>query len=154
MVKKGELSKYDYIHFATHGLVNSQYPELSGLLLAQNKASVEDGILYTGEIYGLDLKADLVTLSACETALGKRVEGEGLRGLTTSFLFAGARTVVVSLWKVADESTSQLMINFYNELLTGKDKSTALRDAKLSLLKDANYANPFYWSPFVQIGGN
>ncbi len=154
LVKKGELSKYDYIHFATHGLMNSQYPELSGLLLAQNKTSAEDGILYTGEIYGLDLKAELVTLSACETALGKRVEGEGVRGLTTAFLFAGAHTVVVSLWKVADESTSQLMINFYNHLLSGKDKSLALREAKLALLRDANYSNPFYWAPFVQIGGN
>lgn len=154
LIKKGELSKYDYIHFATHGLVNSQYPELSGLLLAQNKASAEDGILYTGEIYGLDLKAELVTLSACETALGKRVEGEGVRGLTAAFLFAGARTVVVSLWKVADESTAQLMINFYNQLLSGKDKSSALREAKLALLRDANYANPFYWAPFVQVGAN
>lgn len=154
LIKKGELGKYDYIHFATHGIVNSQYPELSGLLLAQNKQSPEDGILYTGEIFGLDLKAQLVTLSACETALGKRVEGEGVRGLTSAFLVAGARTVVVSLWKVADESTAKLMISFYNQLLSGKDKASALREAKLSLLRESKYAHPFYWAPFVQIGSN
>ncbi len=152
LIKKGELARYDYIHFATHGLVNAQYPELSGLLLAQNKQSVEDGILYTGEIFGLKLKAQLVTLSACETALGKRVEGEGVRGLTSAFLLAGARTVVVSLWKVADESTARLMISFYNQLLSGKDKASSLREAKLSLLHDSKYAHPFYWAPFVQIG--
>jgi len=154
LIKKGELATYDYIHFATHGFVNTQYPELSGLLLSQNANSKEDGILYTGEILGLNLKANLVTLSACETALGKKIEGEGVRGLTTSFLFAGARNVVASLWKVADESTSTLMITFYDELLSGKDKATALRLAKQRLLSDEKYKHPYYWAPFIQVGGN
>ncbi|HRI78020.1 MAG TPA: CHAT domain-containing protein, partial [Cyclobacteriaceae bacterium] len=154
LIKKGELNDFDYIHFATHGFVNAQYPELSGLLLTQDANSAEDGILYTGEILGLNLKADLVTLSACETALGKKVAGEGVRGLTTAFLFAGAKSVVASLWKVADESTSILMIAFYTELLSGKDKASALRAAKLTLINGGKYYHPFYWAPFVQIGGN
>lgn len=152
LIKKGELANYDFIHFATHGFVNSQYPELSGLLLTQDSSSTEDGILYTGEILGLTLKAELVTLSACETALGKKIEGEGVRGLTTAFLFAGARSVISSLWKVADESTSLLMIDFYNQLHSGKDKVSALRAAKQSLLKSEKYNHPFYWAPFIQIG--
>lgn len=154
LIKKGELSNYDYIHFATHGFVNAQYPELSGLLLTQDAKSAEDGILYTGEILGLNLKANLVTLSACETALGKKFEGEGVRGLTSAFILAGARNVISSLWKVADESTSLLMIEFYSGLLSGKDKATALRDAKLSLIKSGEYYQPYYWAPFIQIGSN
>jgi CHAT domain-containing protein len=154
LIKKGELAGYDFIHFATHGFVNSQYPELSGLLLAQNPRSAEDGVLYSGEILSLTLKAELVTLSACETALGKKIEGEGVRGLTTAFLFAGARSVVASLWKVADESTSLLMISFYSELLSGKDKASALRQAKRNLISTGKFSNPYYWAPFIQIGGN
>ncbi len=154
LIKKGELANYDYVHFATHGFVNSQYPDLSGLLLTQDKNSSEDGILYTGEILGLTLKAELVTLSACETALGKKIEGEGVRGLTPAFLFAGARSVISSLWKVADESTSLLMIEFYTQLLSGKDKATALKLAKQSLIKDARFNHPYYWAPFIQTGAN
>ncbi|MBS1977504.1 MAG: CHAT domain-containing protein [Bacteroidetes bacterium] len=154
LIKKGELADFDYIHFATHGFVNSQYPDLSGLLLAQEKDSSEDGILYSGEIAALTLRADLVTLSACETALGKKIEGEGVRGLTTAFMMAGARSVIASLWKVADESTAQLMIAFYTELLSGKDKASALKDAKKKLLSDSKYSHPYYWAPFIQIGSN
>jgi len=154
LIKSGELNNFDYIHLATHGFVNSQYPELSGLLLTQDSKSGEDGVLYTGEILGLHFNAELVTLSACETALGKKIEGEGLRGLTTAFLFAGARNVIASLWKVSDESTAELMITFYTQLLSGKDKATALREAKLSLIKSEKYNHPYYWAPFVQIGAN
>jgi CHAT domain-containing protein/Flp pilus assembly protein TadD len=154
LIKQGEFAKYDYIHLATHGFVNGQYPELSGLLLTQDSASAEDGILYSGEILGLSIHADLVTLSACETALGKKIEGEGVRGLSSAFLMAGASNVIASLWKVADESTASLMVAFYTELLNGKDKATALRDAKLSLLHSDRYRHPYYWAPFIQIGRN
>jgi CHAT domain-containing protein len=154
LINKGELENFDYIHLATHGFVNSQYPELSGLLLTQDSKSKEDGVLYTGEILGLNLNAELVTLSACETALGKKVEGEGVRGLSTAFLLAGSKNVIASLWKVSDESTSKLMIEFYTQLLSGKDKASALRLAKLSLIKTENYSHPYYWAPFVQIGVN
>ena len=154
LIKKGELEKFNIIHLATHGFVNSQYPELSGLLLTQDPKSTEDGILYTGEILGLSLHAELVTLSACETALGKKIEGEGVRGLSTAFLFAGAKNVIASLWKVSDASTSELMIEFYSELLSGKDKATSLRLAKLRLIKSSNFNNPYYWAPFIQVGTN
>jgi len=154
LIKKGEFSRYDYIHLATHGFVNGQYPELSGLLLTQDSTSAEDGILYSGEILGLSMHADLVTLSACETALGKKIEGEGVRGLSSAFLMAGASNVVASLWKVADESTASLMVSFYTELLNGKDKAAALRDAKLSLLRSEQYRHPYYWAAFIQIGRN
>jgi len=153
-IKQGELENFDYIHLATHGFVNSQYPELSGLLLTQDPKSTEDGILYSGEILGLKLNAQLVTLSACETALGKKIEGEGIRGLSTAFIFAGAKNVIASLWKVSDQSTSELMIEFYTELLSGKDKATSLRLAKLSLINTEKYNHPYYWAPFVQIGAN
>lgn len=154
LIKKGEFSRYDYIHLATHGFVNGQYPELSGLLLTQDSTSAEDGILYSGEILGLSMHADLVTLSACETALGKKIEGEGVRGLSSAFMMAGASNVVASLWKVADESTASLMVSFYTELLNGKDKASALRDAKLALLRNEQYRHPYYWAPFIQIGRN
>jgi CHAT domain-containing protein len=111
-------------------------------------------VLYTGEILALELNAQLVTLSACETALGKKVEGEGVRGLSTAFLFAGAKNVIASLWKVSDESTAELMIEFYTELLSGKDKATSLRLAKLRLIKSEAFSHPYYWAPFIQVGAN
>lgn len=152
VVKSGELEHYRYIHFATHGIINDQNPRLSGLLLSQDSTSSEDGILYSGEIYGLKLNAELVVLSACETGLGKIVQGEGVMGLTRGWLYAGTRNIMVSLWKVADASTSELMIEFYNQLLEGRSKSAALRSAKMKLLDNAEYADPYYWAPFVLIG--
>ncbi len=151
-LKAEEFHTYPYLHFATHGFVDEDNPALSGLLLAADTTSAEDGILYAGEIYNLGLKADLVTLSACETGLGKLAAGEGVIGLTRAFLYAGAANLIVSLWQVADESTSELMIHFYGNLLTGQTKSAALQAAKNKLLESAQYADPYYWSPFVLIG--
>ncbi|MDQ4141267.1 MAG: CHAT domain-containing protein [Bacteroidota bacterium] len=151
-LKSRDLSSSNYLHLATHGFVNESFPELSGLLLAQNGNSKEDGILYMGEIYNLNLKADLVTLSACETGLGKIASGEGVIGLTRALLYAGARNVVVSFWKVPDTSTADLMENFYAALLSGEDKAQALQTAKLNLAKHRKYNHPFYWAPFVLIG--
>jgi CHAT domain-containing protein len=151
VIKSDELARYQYIHFATHGMINDTNPELSGLLLSQDSTGAEDGILYAGEIYGLKLNADLVTLSACETGLGRIVDGEGVMGLTRGWLYAGAKNIVVSLWKVADQSTSELMIYFYNELLEGASKPEALRKAKLKMLSQETYADPFYWAPFVLV---
>lgn len=152
--KTREVEGADIIHLATHGIVNEEKPELSGLLFHPTpKDSTEDGILYTGEIYGLQLHADLVTLSACETGLGKIKTGEGMLGLTRSFTFAGARNLVVSLWKVSDKATSELMIEFYNQLLIQLPKSESLRKAKLKLLKNKATSNPYYWAPFVLVEG-
>ena len=159
LVKSGMLEKYKIIHFATHGFVNSESPELSGILLAQVADSLDpqnDGILYSGEIYNLKLKANLVILSACETGLGKIKKGEGIIGLTRALLYAGAQNIVVSLWQVADESTSTLMLDFYSEILKiglkNPSFSTSLRKAKLKMIAKKTYAHPFYWSPFILIG--
>lgn len=154
-LKSGELEQYKVLHFATHGFVNSERPELSGLLLAQDTTSVEDGILYSGEIYNLKLNADLVVLSACETGLGKIQKGEGIIGLTRALLYAGAKNIIVSLWQVADESTSDLMVDFYKNSLENKVKSSyseALRNAKLKMISEEKYAHPLFWSPFILIG--
>jgi CHAT domain-containing protein len=154
-IKSGELAKYRMLHFATHGFVNSERPELSGLLLAQDTTGGEDGVLYSGEIYNLKLNADLVVLSACETGLGKIQKGEGIIGLTRALLYAGAKNMIVSLWQVADESTSDLMVDFYKNSLENKGQiaySEALRNAKLKMISEGRYAHPLYWSPFILIG--
>ncbi|MCK4344818.1 MAG: CHAT domain-containing protein, partial [Bacteroidales bacterium] len=155
-IKSGELEKYRFLHFATHGFVNTLKPELSGILLAQDSTINEDGILYSGEIYNLKLNSDLTVLSACETGLGKIKKGEGLIGLTRALLYAGSKNIIVSLWKVADNSTSDLMIDFYKNLLEAKQEkqefSQALRQAKLKMIDEGKYAHPFYWSPFILIG--
>jgi CHAT domain-containing protein len=155
-IKSGELRKYRLLHLATHGFVNTSKPELSGILLAQDTTLKEDGILYSGEIYNLKLNADLTVLSACETGLGKLIKGEGLIGLTRALLYAGTKNIIVSLWKVADDSTSDLMIDFYKNLLEAKQEkqefSEVLRQAKLNMINEGKYAHPFYWSPFILIG--
>ncbi len=151
-LKTNMLQQYRYIHFATHGFMDENNPYMSGLLMAQDATSKEDGILYAGEIYNLELKADLVMLSACQTGLGKIVRGEGLIGLTRGFLYAGAKNVGVSMWKVADESTSQLMIQFYKQLLRNKTKAKALQKAKRKLIRSKTYQHPYYWGSFVLIG--
>ncbi|MEA3480019.1 MAG: CHAT domain-containing protein [Bacteroidota bacterium] len=155
-IKSGELKNYRLLHFATHGFVNTLKPELSGILLAQDTTINEDGILYSGEIYNLKLNADLTVLSACETGLGEIKEGEGLIGLARALLYAGSKNIIVSLWKVADRSTSDLMIDFYKNLLEANQEkqefSQALQQAKLKMIDEGKYAHPFYWSPFILIG--
>jgi len=155
-LKSEELKKYKYLHFATHGMVNESKPELSRIFLrVSNNDSSEDGSLFSGEIYNIDINADLVCLSACETGLGKISKGEGIIGLSRALLYAGAENLIVSLWTVADESTSKLMIDFYNNHLhttTYNTFSGALRKAKLSLMNDERYSRPYYWAPFILIG--
>ena len=157
---KSEIIKnYKYLHIATHGFVNSDKPELSGIILSHKNDKKYDGILYSGEIYNLDLNSDLVVLSACETGLGKVSEGEGIIGLSRALLYAGTNNIVVSLWKVSDNSTSELMIDLYSNMLKGFDKSNktylysnSLREAKLKMIENKKYGHPFYWSPFILIG--
>ncbi len=152
VVKSGRLKDFSYLHFATHGFVNEATPAFSGVFLSQNQNSSEDCILFAAEIYNLELSADLVTLSACETGLGKFAYGEGIVGLTRAFLFAGAKNLLVSQWKVSDESTAKLMVDFYQRLLKGTNKSEALREAKLNLIKNPEFSAPYFWAPFVLIG--
>jgi CHAT domain-containing protein/Tfp pilus assembly protein PilF len=158
-MKTPELKQYKYIHIATHGFVNSDKPELSGIILSEDKAGNNDGVLYTGEIYNLTLNSDLVVLSACETGLGKVSKGEGIIGLTRALLYAGTKDIIVSLWKVADISTSELMIDFYDNLLEKEGSannlflySEALHKAKLLMLDKKEFSHPFFWSPFILVG--
>ena len=141
-----------WLHFASHGLVDERQPELSGLLLTPTGGGEDDGLLQVYEIFNLSLRADLVVLSACETGLGKEVTGEGLVGLTRAFLYAGAPSVVVSLWRVRDDTTPELMVGFYGGLDRLGDKAEALREAKLAMIQKGNYAHPYYWAPFVLVG--
>jgi len=152
LLKSADLGNYKYIHFATHGYINELNPALSGIYFARDTSSTEDNVLYSGEIYNLNLKADLVVLSACETALGKFVKGEGIIGLTQGFLYAGASNLVVSLWRVVDQATADLMVLFYQNLLQQAGKAESLRNAKLELIENQQYAAPYYWAPFILIG--
>ncbi|NNE34655.1 MAG: CHAT domain-containing protein [Rhodothermales bacterium] len=144
-----ELNRYRYIHFATHGLVNDSIPELSGLMMHPSSEEADD-ILHLGEIYGMDLNADLVVLSACETGKGKFVTGSGVVGLTGGFLYAGARNVVVSLWQVDDFSAATLMKPFYIRFLRQADYRQALRFAKLEMIaSEGRHSRPYFWAPFI-----
>jgi len=146
-----ELAQYRIIHFATHGLLNSEHPELSGIVLSLvNEAGQPvDGFLRLHEIYNLKLNADMVVLSACQTGLGKEIRGEGLVGLTRGFMYAGSPRVVASLWKVDDTATAELMTRFYRGML--KDNlppAAALRAAKVEMWKQKRWHAPFYWAAF------
>ncbi|MFY0601504.1 MAG: CHAT domain-containing protein [Cyclobacteriaceae bacterium] len=153
MIKREKLHDYKYLHFATHGMVDESNPELSRIFLSPS--DTDDGSLYSGEIYNLKINADLVTLSACETGLGKLAKGEGIVGLSRSLMYAGAHNLIVSLWQVADASTAQLMIDFYKQHLHHSDNNLFnddLRKAKLNLLHSENYSSPYYWAPFILVG--
>ncbi|MEP1097247.1 MAG: CHAT domain-containing tetratricopeptide repeat protein [Cyclobacteriaceae bacterium] len=151
-LKLEDLNKYKFLHFATHGLVNESEPALSRIFL--NPSEGEDGSLYAGEIYNLKIDADLVTLSACETGLGKVAKGEGIVGLSRALQYAGANNIIVSLWQVSDASTSQMMIEFYKYNLNNDHHgyNAALRQAKLMLLNTTEYNSPYYWAPFILVG--
>jgi len=152
--------QYGTIHLATHGVLNNRDPLNSYLLLTKTNGDLEnDGLLQAREIIEMRLDADLAVLSACETANGRISPGEGVIGMSWAFVVAGARSVVVSQWRVNSASTSQLMKNFYQALATQQDlkglnKSQALRDASLRLLKNRRYRHPFYWAGFVLVSGN
>ena len=151
--REGNLKKFNYIHFATHGFIDEAKPDFSSLVLTKETNSEEDGFLQAKEIFNLDLNADLVVLSACQTGLGKLIRGEGMVGLTRAFMYAGTPTVMVSLWSVSDVSTATLMGEFYRNLVKEKlSKTEALRNAQLSMLGNEKFAHPFYWAPFVIIG--
>lgn len=155
MIMDLELSNYKIVHFATHGLVNSTTPELSGLVLSlvDEQGKLLNGFLRLYDIFNLNLPAELVVLSACETGLGKQVRGEGLIGLTRGFLYAGTRRVVVSLWSVDDEGTAKLMGEFYQNMFTqGQSPPEALRSAQIKLWQSQKWSSPFYWAGFTLQG--
>lgn len=154
-VMSGELSKYRYVHFATHGYLDSERPELSAVVLSlvDEQGNPEDGFLRAHEIYNLNLPAELVVLSACQTGLGEEIKGEGLIGLTRGFMYAGARRVVVSLWNVNDKATAELMQRFYRGILKGHETpAAALRAAQVEMWQQKQWRSPYFWAAFVQQG--
>ena len=153
-IKSRDVSSYRYLHVATHGLLDADRPQFTGVVLSLVGNKTNDGFLRTDEIFNLKLGSPLVMLSACETGLGKEKRGEGVIGLTRAFMYAGAPTVGVSLWSVADKSTADLMTDFYKRLLapTPTSAAAAMRDAQLSMINGKKYSAPFYWAPFVLVG--
>jgi CHAT domain-containing protein/predicted negative regulator of RcsB-dependent stress response len=148
-----KLDGYRVLHFATHGLLNSERPQFTGLALSLVGQANADGFLRVDEVFNLRLGSPLVMLSACETGLGKERRGEGVIGLTRAFMYAGAPTVGVSLWSVADKSTAELMPEFYRRLLAGGEGApAAMRASQLTMIARKRYSAPYYWSPFVIVG--
>jgi CHAT domain-containing protein len=149
------LADYGIVHFATHGIIDNDHPELSGIILSlvNEKGESQDGFLRLHDIYNLRLPVDLVVLSACSTAIGKEVHGEGLIGLVRGFMYAGSRRVLATLWKVDDEATSALMKHFYAGMFVRRlSPAAALRHAQLELMKVERWRDPFYWAAFVLQG--
>lgn len=142
------------VHIATHSFINETQPKLSGIVFAQSTRpeTVEDGILYAGETYNLELQAELIVLSSCESGLGRLVRGEGMMALSRGFFYAGTRNIVFSLWKIPDKHTSGLMIEFYRQMLSGYSYAGSLRNAKLRLIENQATARPRSWASFVLIG--
>jgi CHAT domain-containing protein len=149
-----DVTKYRVVHIATHGLLDAERPQFTGVVLSLVGNRNADGFLRTDEVFNLRLSSPLVMLSACETGLGKEKRGEGVMGLTRAFMYAGAPTVGVSLWSVADKSTADLMTDFYKRYLAAENvaPSTALRDAQLAMISGKKFSAPFYWAPFILVG--
>ncbi|MCA1991514.1 MAG: CHAT domain-containing protein, partial [Coleofasciculus sp. S288] len=149
------LAQYQIIHLATHGLLDPVNPELSGIVLSlfDQQGQSQDGFLRLHDIFNLNLPAELVVLSACETGLGKEVKGEGLVGLTRGFMYAGSKRVVMSLWSVNDLATSEVMTKFYQKMLTeGQNPVSALRAAQLEMWNSGQWQSPYYWAAFTVQG--
>jgi CHAT domain-containing protein len=163
-VREIDLTKYRVVHFASHAVLGDTvgFASQPALVLSQTGGDETNGLLQFSDILELKLNADLVVLSACETGLGQLREGEGIVGLTRAFFYAGASSAIVSLWKVEDQSTALLMEKFYQHLRNGKDKTEALRQAKLEIIKTSialkatgsqhSLAAPFFWAPFILAG--
>ncbi|MEX0905572.1 MAG: CHAT domain-containing tetratricopeptide repeat protein [Balneolaceae bacterium] len=144
------LDEYGFIHFATHAFVHESNPDLSGIALSGDTQS--SGIVYVSDIYNLQMNADLVVLGACETGLGSIYRGEGLIGFTRAFIYAGAANLVVSMWRVNDQPTSRLMINFYKNIREGMSYAESLQQAKLELINNPEMAAPRNWAAFILNG--
>lgn len=156
MNKSGELKNYRILHFATHGTVVTEIPELSALVLSLNVDTLNDGYLRMREIAELDIQAEFLNLSACETELGRIYGGEGVVGLTQSWLIAGAKGLSVSLWQVDDTATKEFMISMYKKALEKNipfDK--AIYKTKMEFISgkfDEQNKEPYFWTPFVYYG--
>lgn len=150
-----DIGQYQIVHFATHGVLNSERPELSGIVLSSvdRDGQLKNGLMPLYDIYSMDLSAEVTVLSACQTASGKDIRGEGLVGLAHGFVSAGSRSVVASLWEVDDRATAFLMADFYDSMFQkGMSPAAALRSAKLNTMKDKRWSKPYYWAGFVLQG--
>ncbi len=147
------MQQYRVLHFATHGILNAERPQFTGLAFSLVGEQGNDGFLRVNEVFNFKLGQPLVMLSACETGLGKEKRGEGVIGLTRAFMYAGAPTVGVSLWSVSDRSTARLMGDFYKEIFANNaTPGTALRTAQVAMINNPRYSAPFFWAPFVLVG--
>ena len=154
-VLSADLGQYRYVHFATHGLLDTDRPGFSALVLSMvdQQGKPLDGFLRANDIYNLKLPVELIVLSACQTGLGKEIKGEGLVGLTRGFMYAGAARVVVSLWNVNDKATADLMTKFYQKMLKQKERpAAALRAAQVEMWKQKQWQSPYYWAAFTLQG--
>lgn len=155
LVLSGKLQSFSYLHFATHGLFNSNLPELSGIILSSwsPKGHPREAFLGLPDVHNLELSAELVVLSGCQTALGREMRGEGVLGLTRGFQYAGAKRVVASLWRVPDKATAALMRSFYREIFKNqRTPSDALRLAQLEIRAERRWRHPYFWAAFVHVG--
>ena len=148
-----DLSRFRFLHFATHGILPKEVPFVHepALVLSMDETDPRNMFLTMSDVLALRLNAEVVTLSACETGLGKNVRAEGIIGLPRAFMFAGASSVVVSLWKVADDSTAEFMKEFYSNIAAGKDKAASLVMARRKV-REGGKDNPFFWAPFILWG--
>lgn len=149
-LKGRDLKRYGIVHFAVHSRIEHKKPFHSSLILTRTKKN--DGYLNCGEIFNLDFKANLIVLSACQTALGKLIRGEGIEGLTRAIMYAGTPSIITTLRKIPDKPTYIFMKKFYKNLLSGKSKLESLKATKLSFLKSKDYNAPYFWAAFVLYG--
>jgi CHAT domain-containing protein len=150
-----DLGQYRIVHFATHGLLNNEHPELSGIVLSlvDQQGKPQNGFFRLYDVYNMNLSAKLVVLSACQTALGKQVRGEGLMGLTRGFMYAGSARVMASLWRVEDEATAEMMKKFYEGMIKdGQRPAAALKSAQVWLQRQKRWRAPYYWAGFILQG--
>ncbi|MDH7446145.1 CHAT domain-containing protein [Aquimarina sp. 2201CG14-23] len=151
---KKNASYYNILHLALHGEVDNERPENSKLFFTKSKDTIEDNLLYSHELFALDIPAELTVLSACNTGTGKIAKGEGIMSLGTAFQYAGTKSLLLSSWEVSDQTTPELMKYFYTNLKEGMNKAKALQQAKIQYLSSANLnrTHPFYWGGFYLVG--
>jgi CHAT domain-containing protein len=152
IIKQQTLTDYKIIHFATHAIIDDKKPGRSAIVLTLDQDPKEDGLLQMREVFNLKLNADLITLSACQTGLGQLIRGEGIEGLSRAFFYAGASSVLLSLWAINDEASYQLLERFYFHLRSSDSITNALRKAKLELIESGVLGHPYYWSGFIVTG--
>lgn len=151
---KQKSPSYGIVHLATHAIIDDESPSYSKLIFSDGGDKSEDGVLYSYELYNLKLNAGLVVLSSCRTGGGKLFNGEGVFSIARAFMYAGISSIIMSLWNIDDRSTAEIMIDFYERLANGENKTNALRNAKLNYLSNSDQltANPVYWAGLVSVG--